>query len=195
MAYVSDITIPDGSPISGGSSFTKTWRLKNTGNCPWTTNFMFTFVSGAQMGGMNRYLPYQVNPGETIDLSIDLIAPTTPGTYQGYWQIKTPTGFGVGFAIWVQIVVPGAYWEPTATPYIIYVSEPTATPDSPSSVSIGHIYQSPTPTPTSQFIVVGVGDVSIRGLRLTQMAETAEAKSQMETAIASEFLNKHKIKP
>ena len=117
MGYVADVTIPDGQPISAGSPFTKTWRLRNTGNCAWTTAFMFTFVSGSQMGGLNRYLPYTVSPGDTVDISVDLIAPTTPGTYQGYWQIKTPQGYNVGFSVWVTIVVPGAYSYPTEPPY------------------------------------------------------------------------------
>ena len=134
MAYVADVTIPDGQPISAGSGFTKTWRLKNTGNCAWGTDFMFVFVSGSQMNGANRYLPYVVNPGDTVDISIDMIAPTTGGTYQGYWQLRTPQGYGIGFNIWVKIYVPGAYSYDTPEPEYYYptsvpsYSYPTATP-------------------------------------------------------------------
>lgn len=139
MGYVADVTVPDGQPFSAGTPFTKTWRLRNTGNCAWTTAFMFTFVSGSQMGGLNRYLPYTVNPGDTVDISVDLIAPSSPGTYQGYWQIKTPQGVNVGFSVWVTIRVPGAYsydtpepeyyYPPTTAPSYSYpTAVPTATP-------------------------------------------------------------------
>ena len=33
-AFVSDVTYPDGSVVSRGTSFTKTWRLKTIGTCP-----------------------------------------------------------------------------------------------------------------------------------------------------------------
>ncbi len=135
MSYVADVTIPDGQPISAGDSFTKTWRLKNTGNCAWGTNFMFVFVSGEQMNGANRYLPYPVNPGETVDISVDMIAPSAGGTYQGYWQLRTPQGYAIGFNIWVKIYVPGAYSGSysydTPAPEYYYptaVSYPTAVP-------------------------------------------------------------------
>lgn len=134
MAYVADLTIPDGQPISAGSAFTKSWRIKNTGNCAWGTNFIWAFASGAQMSGSNRYVPKVVNPGETVDISVDLVAPTAPGSYQGYWQLKTPQGYNIGPSIWVQIIVPGTYNAPTTAPYY-----PTSTP-APG-------YSHPTPTP------------------------------------------------
>ena len=34
-AYVSDVTIPDGTEVAPGEAFTKTWALVNTGNCTW----------------------------------------------------------------------------------------------------------------------------------------------------------------
>lgn len=116
IAYVSDVTIPDGYQVYGGYSFTKTWRVKNTGNCPWTTDFTWAFVSGSQMSGMTRNLPRTVYPGETIDLSVDMIAPYTAGIYRGDWQLKTPGGYSIGPVLWVQIVVPGSNSGPTAVP-------------------------------------------------------------------------------
>ena len=183
MSYVADLTIPDGQPISAGSSFTKTWRLKNTGNCAWTTSFVLSFVSGAQMGGTNRYLPYQVNPGETIDLSVDLVAPTTPGTYQGYWQIKTPSGFGVGFTVWVQIVVPGAYSDPTETPNVPFMPKfplelaPTATPMPNSAVKTMAASDA-----IKTLVAESQGDyfVPTKTITVSEAMETAVAKSKYD---------------
>ncbi len=117
MTYVTDITIPDGTQISPGNKFTKTWRIKNTGSCNWTPDFTFAFVSGNQMGGQTRHLPRIVYPGETIDISVDMIAPAAAGSYTGDWQLKTPQGYGIGTPIWLKITVPGGSFGPTPEPY------------------------------------------------------------------------------
>lgn len=107
MTFVSDVTITDGHQVSRGESFRKTWRVQNTGTCPWTTNYTFVFVSGDQMSGRNINVPYNVQPGQTVDLSVDLIAPNSDGTYRGYWQMRSPQGQNFGESIWVKVRVKG----------------------------------------------------------------------------------------
>ena len=123
MTYVADVTVPDGQQFSPGSYFTKTWRIKNSGTCTWTTNYTFDFVSGNQMNGWRQPLPKTVYPGDTVDISINMTAPNTPGSYQGNWQLKDPFGYGIGTPIWVKIVVPGSS-VPTAIPNSDYYSSP-----------------------------------------------------------------------
>src|SRR5690606_7728190 len=48
-ALVSDVTIPDGTKLDPGETFTKTWRFRNAGTCAWTTEFDIVFVSGDQL--------------------------------------------------------------------------------------------------------------------------------------------------
>src|SRR5512134_797366 len=48
--FVADVTIPDGTRFSPGTTFTKTWRLRNIGTCTWTTAYTMVFDSGTQMG-------------------------------------------------------------------------------------------------------------------------------------------------
>ena len=109
-----DVTIPDGTKLEGGTEFTKTWRLKNIGSCTWTTQYDYAFVSGNQMGANNFYdLPKAVKPGETIDISAKMIAPSTAGTYQANFMLVNTNGvrFGVGAdakgVFWVSIVSTG----------------------------------------------------------------------------------------
>jgi len=106
-AFVKDVTIPDGTRLTPGKAFTKTWRLKNIGTCTWTTNYALVFDSGTQMGGpVEQPLTANVAPGETIDISVNLVAPATAGTYTGNWQIRNASG--VLFAkVYVQIKVGG----------------------------------------------------------------------------------------
>lgn len=101
IQYVADVTIPDGLPVDPGIPLSKTWRLKNIGTCWWTKDYKLVFVGGEQMGALSAVnLPKGVAPGQTIDLTIGLTAPTTPGMYNGYWELQNPAGglFGIGQA-------------------------------------------------------------------------------------------------
>jgi hypothetical protein len=106
------VTIPDGATINPGVAFTKTWRVKNTGTCNWTSSYSLAFTGGDQMSGpASIFLPRSVAPGQVIDLSVNLIAPNFAGTYRGAWQLRNLSGklIGTGAAfsdpIWVEIKV------------------------------------------------------------------------------------------
>jgi len=108
--FVKDVTIPDDTVMSPGESFTKTWRLKNIGSCTWTTGYSLVFLNGEPMDGNTVAIPHTVTPGETVDLSVDLVAPDKVGTYRGNWMLRNKDGrFGIGdsadVAFWVQIKV------------------------------------------------------------------------------------------
>ena len=81
--YVSDVTIPDGTVESPGQSFVKIWALQNAGSCTWNTGYTLNFVSGTQMGGTDTNIDGSVVPGELMQISITLTAPTTAGEI--YW--------------------------------------------------------------------------------------------------------------
>ncbi len=99
ITFVSDISIPDGTKLNGGQSFTKIWRLQNSGTCVWDTQFDIVFVKGDQMGANAVYdIPKTVKPGETVDISIPMIAPYSPGKYRSEWQLRSSNAvyFGLG---------------------------------------------------------------------------------------------------
>lgn len=118
MAFVSDVTIPDGTKLNQGEGFRKTWRVQNTGTCTWTSDYTFVYVTGDQMSGRSIYVPGIVGAGQTVDLSVDMIAPYGDGNYQGYWQMRSPQGTNFGQTIWVKIRVgnPPAPANPTPRP-------------------------------------------------------------------------------
>lgn len=99
VAFVKDVNIPDGTSFVPGETFTKIWRLKNRGTCTWTPDYMLVYTSGTQMGGTTAVrLPGGVAPGQTVDVSILLTAPSSSGLYTGYWMLRNPSGelFGSG---------------------------------------------------------------------------------------------------
>lgn len=110
--FVEDITVPDDTVFSAGETFVKTWRLRNAGACTWTEQYELVFVDGEQMGGDSPIpMPGAAYPGKTIDLSVELTAPSTIDTYIGNWMLRNAEGnlFGVGKnadkPFWVQIKV------------------------------------------------------------------------------------------
>ena len=150
VSFVADVSVPDGMNFNPGTTFTKTWRLKNVGTCTWSTAYTLVFVSGDKMGGPDASaLPQAVAPGQTIDISVPLTAPAATGTYRGYWQFKNATGllFGIGAKFdkpwWVDIRVVG----PTATPSITLTPTATTTPATATPTR--------TPTPTGQPVTLG----------------------------------------
>lgn len=91
--FVTDVTIPDGTVLDPNESFTKTWRLKNAGTCSWTSSYAVVFSSGDSMSGpATQALTGNVNPGQTMDISVDLKAPATSGDYTGYWKLRNAAG-------------------------------------------------------------------------------------------------------
>jgi len=110
-AFVKDVTYPDGSEVFLNANFTKTWRLKNVGTCTWTSGYKLIFDSGDRMSAPDSVTLTggTVPPGATVDVSVDLKAPSEKGTYQGYFKIRNPSGvvFGIGPAasgpFWVKI--------------------------------------------------------------------------------------------
>lgn len=89
--FVKDVTIPDGTNMLPNETFTKTWRLKNAGNCTWS-GYTLVFDSGESMNGTSPISIGTVNPGQEVDLSVTLTAPATNGTYRSYWRIRNPSG-------------------------------------------------------------------------------------------------------
>jgi hypothetical protein len=116
------VTVPDGTTFAPGATFTKTWRLKNVGTCAWSTSYQLVFFSGEQMGApASANFPQNVAIGQTVNVSINMTAPSTAGSYRGYWMFKNASGalFGIGAQAnkpwWVDIKVSGST-GPTATP-------------------------------------------------------------------------------
>jgi hypothetical protein len=115
IQFLGDVTHPDGSSVARNNDFDKIWKLKNVGTCSWTPSYALVFVSGDPMNGPSAVsLPRNVNPGETIELSVTLTAPNKGGTYRGYWKLRNASGVLFGFgaqadtAFWVDIKVRGA---------------------------------------------------------------------------------------
>jgi hypothetical protein len=109
---IASISVDDGTVFPAAASFTKIWRVKNTGGCIWTSNYALVYSIGDRLSGA-QVVPFSgnVNPGQTVDISVDLTAPDQTGVYSEGWVIRNSSGilFGVGsdgsVPLWVKIQV------------------------------------------------------------------------------------------
>lgn len=113
-AFVTDVSVPDGTTVKAGQPFTKTWRISNTGTCTWTDGFRLAFVSGDAMGGTSTQLGKAVPPYGQADISVSLSAPKSNGTFKGDWRMQNASGVAFGSTVYVVVKVSDAV-GPTAT--------------------------------------------------------------------------------
>jgi hypothetical protein len=114
LTFVSDVTIPDNTQMSPGKSFTKTWKVQNSGSCAWDAGFKFQNTGGESMGASAFTLPSSVPAGQTFDISVPMTAPDKNGTLRSNWRMSTASGQYFGDEVYVAIVV-GSASAPAAT--------------------------------------------------------------------------------
>jgi hypothetical protein len=96
--FVKNLSIADNTAFKPQQAFAKIWQIKNVGTCVWT-GYSLVYASGESMGSAAvTPLPNEVNPGDTVDLRLNLFAPTEPNTYTGNWFLQDASGiaFGLG---------------------------------------------------------------------------------------------------
>ena len=125
LTFVSDVSIPDNTSMTPGQTFTKTWKVLNSGSCAWDAGFKFAFTTGDALGGSTVTLSSAVTSGAQYDISVPMTAPSTAGTYQSNWRMQTAGGQFFGNEVYVVIVVGGTAPTNTGVPA-------TSTPVTPS---------------------------------------------------------------
>jgi hypothetical protein len=104
-----DVNIPDNTVMTPGQDFTKTWLIKNIGNCAWGEGYKLIFSYGEKMSGEAQPLTAAIAPGEEVQVSVNFKAPDLAGTYFSFWTLQNAKG--VPFlgnddkAMYVQIIV------------------------------------------------------------------------------------------
>jgi len=148
--FVSDVNVPDNTRFAPGAGFMKTWRLQNTGTCTWTDSYSIFFVNGSKMNSTSpQNLGTQnVKPGETIDISLELVAPSQYGSHTGYWRLQNASKVAFGDVFYVQIQVSANAHTPTPTATI--VKSATASPTTSIAIPTATATEEPSPTATAE---------------------------------------------
>ena len=100
--FVKDVTIQDGDEVAAGAPFIKTWRFKNLGPCTWTTKYhlVYSYMSDTGKNGVLTppgpvAFPKEVLPGEEMDISVTIQAPTKPDSYELVFVLQNDKGFSI----------------------------------------------------------------------------------------------------
>ena len=103
--WTTDVTVPDGTEMAPGQDFVKTWKIKNTGSCTWGTGYLVIFAYGEKMSGVAEPLTSAVAPGEEVEISVRLKAPSTSGQYSSTWRMANASNSPFGENFFLLIVV------------------------------------------------------------------------------------------
>jgi hypothetical protein len=101
------------------------------------------------MEGEATSLTGDVYSGNQIDISVSMVAPTTTGTYVGYWKLQNSAGTTFGETLYVQIKVV----ESTSTSTPTITNTPTSTTEgtlTPTTAPVAT--ETPAPTATQEII-------------------------------------------
>jgi hypothetical protein len=99
-----------------------------------------------------------VQPGATVDISVNLKAPLNPGTYLGNYRLRSPDNvvFGIGPTgndpFWVKIVVP----QPTATATATATVTPTPTVSPKADLVITSVIFTPAVPVANNVVTVNI---------------------------------------
>ncbi len=113
-----DVTILDNTQVRAGEKFTKTWEFQNTGTCPWI-NYTLEFSAGDKMNApLSAPIPATAS-NEKVQVSVELTAPASNGTYTGYFTLNNSKGeivpIGIEKTFWVKIIVGTGEIVPTTS--------------------------------------------------------------------------------
>jgi predicted secreted protein len=114
------------------------------------------------MGGKDAPISAAVPIGSSYDVSVAMVAPSAPGTYTSYWQMKDAKGVPFGQQVSVVIQVPG---PPTAVP------PPTSPP--------------PSGLPTIQFFAAN--PTSIQGGQCTTLSWNVQGQTSRVALVRNGF--------
>jgi hypothetical protein len=106
LTFVADVNIPDDTNMAPGQDFLKTWRVRNTGSCPWGEGYELVYAGYSdEMSGQSQPLTQVVQPGQEVEVSVQFTAPDAIGEYLSAWQMENPAGVTFEDIIFVRIIV------------------------------------------------------------------------------------------
>ncbi|KAJ1685744.1 hypothetical protein LUZ63_017134 [Rhynchospora breviuscula] len=93
---VRDVTIPMGTRLAPNTPFTKIWEIQNSGSVRWPYGILLSRIDASE----GFTVPWEVKleipekglaVNESVDVSLDLKAPSRPGSYYAQYKLEVPT--------------------------------------------------------------------------------------------------------
>ena len=71
-------------------------HLAVLGPDPWPPGCCLHFLAGVQFGTIDRVMVDALQPGEQMNISINMTSPAGLGIHQGQWRMQSPAGMYFG---------------------------------------------------------------------------------------------------
>jgi len=117
-----DITIPDRKMMHPDETFTKIWRIKNSGTCPWPRGTVLAYSKGDHFPGPAIIPVPAAEVDEVVDINFEITMPEFPEPFiDGFrwlWLLTTEDNehFGPDFIVSVSFGIrPTLTYTPTIT--------------------------------------------------------------------------------
>ena len=105
LAFMDDLTVPDGTVFEPGAEIVKQWQVQNSGTCEWTSRYSLRILSGSSMGAAVKQKLNPIPPGETGTIEVIFTAPQEIGNYYCQLQAYDERGKSFGHDIFIDILV------------------------------------------------------------------------------------------
>lgn len=95
VAFVADLTIPDGTTVRVNERFIKTWEIQNVGSIPWHNRYLQRLGPATGQGlctSPTRVSVPATNPGQKAEISVAFAAPDLPGSCRVDWKMVDSDG-------------------------------------------------------------------------------------------------------
>ncbi len=189
---LSDVTIPDNSVIQPGTSFQKTWQVQNTGSCIWINTYGIINLNNNPLGAQSPSPIPQTAPGQSSNITVNMVAPQQPGTYQSVWQLRAPNGYTFGQQMDAVIVVPQSGCNGTPQITSFYASPPNIRAGQSTTLiwgAVNNADQIRLQTPAGSSSVSAPGQSTLSPIVTTTYILTALCKGQRVDSVANVYVS------
>jgi hypothetical protein len=105
LTFLDDLTIPDDSVFTPGSTMEKQWLIQNSGSCNWDNRYRLRLINGDAFGASPEQALFPARSGMQVILQINFVAPLEAGEYLSEWQAFDAQGIPFGDSFYIKIIV------------------------------------------------------------------------------------------
>jgi len=98
----------DGSTVKANQQIAKFWRVKNTGTCTWDDGYYLQHYAGESLDAENWIITLTsqfVEPGEEVDITVQMTTPSKKGEHGGCWKMIGDDGYFFGTPLCIEVIV------------------------------------------------------------------------------------------
>jgi len=116
-AFISDLSLPDGSTAEPGDELSKQWSVQNTGTCDWGPDYRLMPIPPNPLADSSPVALYPAKAGTQAIWQVTIRVPDSEGEIIGRWQARNPDGVAFGQEVYVVLQVTSPTSQPaTASP-------------------------------------------------------------------------------